>query len=219
MQSSVQNLINIKKKIEVKLNELGKSEYPEIIAVSKTFPIDKIYPLIDCGHLHFGENKVQESVDKWSEIKLKNKKINLHFIGKLQTNKVKQAVKIFDYIHSVDNRKLAKKISEEMQKVNRSIKIFIQINIGQEEQKSGVYLSNLDDLYFFCNQLKLDVVGLMCLPPENKDPKIYFQEMKFLAQKFNLRELSMGMSGDYLKAIEYSSSFLRIGSDIFGKRY
>ena len=219
MQSSVQNLINIKKKIEVKLNELGKSEYPEIIAVSKTFPIDKIYPLIDFGHLHFGENKVQESVDKWSEIKLNNKKINLHFIGKLQTNKVKQAVKIFDYIHSVDNKKLAKKISEEMQKVNRNIKIFIQINIGQEEQKSGVYLSNLDDLYFFCNQLKLDVIGLMCLPPENKDPKIYFEEMEFLAQKFSLKELSMGMSGDYLKAIEHSSSFLRIGSDIFGKRY
>ena len=218
MQNSVQNLINIKKKIEDRLNDLGKSESPKIIAVSKTFPIEKIHPLIDCGHLDFGENKVQESVDKWSNIKSKNKNINLHFIGKLQRNKVKYVVKIFDYIHSVDNEKLAKKISEEMKSANRNIKIFIQVNIGQESQKSGVDIKNFDKLYSFCKKIELNVIGLMCLPPENEDPKKYFIEMELLAKKYNLNDLSMGMSSDYLDAIECSSTFVRIGSDIFGKR-
>lgn len=218
MQTSVQNLITIKKKIDDRLNDLGKSKRPKIIAVSKTFPIDKIYPLIDHGHLDFGENKVQESVDKWSDIKSTNKNIKLHFIGKLQRNKVKYAVKIFDYIHSVDNENLAKKISEEMHKVNRNIKIFIQVNIGQESQKSGVDINNLDKLYLFCKQIELNVIGLMCLPPENEDSKKYFIEMELLAKKYNLNDLSMGMSSDYLDAIESSSTFVRIGSDIFGKR-
>ncbi len=218
MQTSVQNLITIKKKIDDRLNDLGKSKSPKIIAVSKTFPIDKIYPLIDHGHLDFGENKVQESVDKWSDIKSTNKNIKLHFIGKLQRNKVKYAVKIFDYIHSVDNENLAKKISEEMHKVNRNIKIFIQVNIGQESQKSGVDINNLDKLYLFCKQIELNVIGLMCLPPENEDSKKYFIEMELLAKKYNLNDLSMGMSSDYLDAIESSSTFVRIGSDIFGKR-
>ena len=218
MQTSVQNLITIKKKIDDRLNDLGKSKSPKIIAVSKTFPIDKIYPLIDHGHLDFGENKVQESVDKWSDIKSTNKNIKLHFIGKLQRNKVKYAVKIFDYIHSVDNENLAKKISEEMHKVNRNIKIFIQVNIGQESQKSGVDINNLDKLYLFCKQIELNVIGLMCLPPENEDSKKYFIEMELLAKKYNLNDLSMGMSSDYLEAIKYSSTFVRIGSDIFGKR-
>ena len=168
MQTSVQNLITIKKKIDDRLNDLGKSKSPKIIAVSKTFPIDKIYPLIDHGHLDFGENKVQESVDKWSDIKSTNKNIKLHFIGKLQRNKVKYAVKIFDYIHSVDNENLAKKISEEMHKVNRNIKIFIQVNIGDESQKSGVDINNLDKLYLFCKQIELNVIGLMCLPQKMK---------------------------------------------------
>ena len=218
MQTSVQNLINIKKKILDRLNDLGKSKSPKIIAVSKTFPIDKIQPLIDHGHLDFGENKVQESVDKWSDIKSINKNIKLHFIGKLQRNKVKHVVKIFDYIHSVDNEKLAKKISEEIYKVNRNIKIFIQVNIGHESQKSGVDIKNLNKLYLFCKQIKLNVIGLMCLPPENEDPKKYFIEMELLAKKYNLNDLSMGMSSDYLDAIEFSSTFVRIGSDIFGKR-
>jgi len=218
MQTSVQNLITIKKKIDLRLNDLGKSKSPKIIAVSKTFPIDKIHPLIDHGHSDFGENKVQESVDKWSGIKSINKNIKLHFIGKLQRNKVKHVVKIFDYIHSVDNENLAQKISEEMHKVNRNIKIFIQVNIGQESQKSGVDIKNLDKLYLFCKQIKLNVIGLMCLPPENEDPKKYFIEMELLAKKYNLNDLSMGMSSDYLEAIKYSSTFVRIGSDIFGKR-
>ncbi len=218
MQKSVQNLITIKKKIDDRLNDLGKSKSPKIIAVSKTFPIEKIHPLIDHGHLDFGENKVQESVDKWSDIKSINKNIKLHFIGKLQRNKVKHVVKIFDYIHSVDNENLAKKISEEMHKVNRNIKIFIQVNIGQESQKSGVDINNLDKLYLFCKHVELNVIGFMCLPPENEDPKKYFIEMKLLAKKYNLNDLSMGMSSDYLDAIEFSSTFVRIGSDIFGKR-
>tara|TARA_Y100000768_G_scaffold49836_1_gene32475 strand:- start:118 stop:777 length:660 start_codon:yes stop_codon:yes gene_type:complete len=218
MQTSVQKLITIKKKIDNRLIDLGKSKSPKIIAVSKTFPIDKIHPLIDFGHLDFGENKVQESVDKWSDIKSINKNIKLHFIGKLQRNKVKFVVKIFDYIHSVDNENLAKKISEEMRKVNRNIKIFIQVNIGQESQKSGVDIKNFDKLYLFCKQIELNVIGLMCLPPENEDPKKYFIEMELLARKYNLNDLSMGMSSDYLDAIEYSSTFVRIGSDIFGKR-
>ncbi len=218
MQTPVQNLITIKKKIDNRLNDLGKSKSPKIIAVSKTFPIDKIHPLIDHGHLDFGENKVQESVDKWSDIKSMNKNIKLHFIGKLQRNKVKHVVKIFDYIHSVDNENLAKKISEEMHKVNRNIKIFIQVNIGQESQKSGVDIKSLDKLYLFCKQIELNVIGLMCLPPENQDSKKYFIEMELLAKKYNLNDLSMGMSSDYLDAIEFSSTFVRIGSDIFGKR-
>tara|TARA_B100000902_G_scaffold195393_1_gene186679 strand:- start:935 stop:1594 length:660 start_codon:yes stop_codon:yes gene_type:complete len=218
MQTSVQNLITIKKKIHDRLNDLGKSKSPKIIAVSKTFPIDKIQPLIDHGHLDFGENKVQESVDKWSDIKSINKNIKLHFVGKLQRNKVKHVVKIFDYIHSVDNENLAKKISEEIHKINRNIKIFIQVNIGHESQKSGVDIKNLDKLYLFCKQIKLNVIGLMCLPPENEDPKKYFIEMELLAKKYNLNDLSMGMSSDYLDAIESSSTFVRIGSDIFGKR-
>ncbi len=218
MQDSVQNLISIKKRIEDRLNDLEKSKSLKIIAVSKTFPIKKINPLIDCGHHDFGENKVQEAVDKWSDIKSKNKNINLHLIGKLQRNKVKYAVKIFDYIHSVDNEKLAKKISEEMYKVNRNIKIFIQVNIGRESQKSGVDITDLHKLFSFCKQIKLDVIGFMCIPPENDDPKKYFAEMELLAQKYDMKELSMGMSSDYLVAIEHSSTFVRIGSDIFGKR-
>jgi len=219
MQTSVKNLITIKKKIEDRLNDLEKSKSPKIIAVSKTFPIEKIHPLIDYGHLDFGENKVQESLDKWSDIKSINKNIKLHFIGKLQRNKVKYVVKIFDYIHSVDNEKLAKKISEEMHKVNRNIKIFIQVNIGKEIQKSGVDIKNFEKLYLFCKQIELNVIGLMCLPPENEDSKKYFVEMESLAKKYNLSDLSMGMSSDYLDAIETSSTFVRIGSEIFGKRY
>jgi len=219
MQTSVKNLITIKKKIEDRLNDLEKSKSPKIIAVSKTFPIEKIHPLIDYGHLDFGENKVQESLDKWSDIKSINKNIKLHFIGKLQRNKVKYVVKIFDYIHSVDNEKLAQKISEEMHKVNRNIKIFIQVNIGKEIQKSGVDIKNFEKLYLFCKQIELNVIGLMCLPPENEDSKKYFVEMESLAKKYNLSDLSMGMSSDYLDAIETSSTFVRIGSEIFGKRY
>ena len=193
--------------------------FPNIIAVSKTFSLDRIEPLIQNGHLHFGENKVQEALHKWQNIKQKNKELKLHMIGKLQTNKVKFAVGIFDYLHSVDNIKLAEKIANEQQKNNSKPKIFLQINIGNEEQKSGVSLNNLKELYeLSVKDFNLNVIGLMCLPPENKDPKEYFSKTKQLNDELKLNQLSMGMSSDYLKAIEFKSTYLRIGSKIFGER-
>ena len=215
MHKTVENLINIESKIKSSLTNVKLSK---IIAVSKTFDIDKIIPLIEHGHLHFGENKVQEAIDKWTVIKQKNSEIKLHMIGKLQTNKVKFAVKLFDYIHSVDSEKLAKKIAEEQQKINRKIKIFIQVNIGSENQKSGINKNKLNDLINFSKKIGLDVVGLMCIPPLDKDPEIYFQEMLKLKESNNFNDLSMGMSSDYLEAVKYNSTFLRIGSSIFGKR-
>ena len=217
MHFTVENLNNIKNQIKQKLNQ-NSQNIPKIIAVSKTFPIEKILPLIEFGHVDFGENKVQEAVDKWTSVKSQNKNIVLHLIGKLQTNKVKSAVKIFDYIHSVDSEKLAKKIAIECGKINKKIRIFIQINIGKEEQKSGIDIENLENFYEFCNNLNLEVVGLMCIPPENKDPSYYFSKMEFLKKKFSFDNLSMGMSSDYLISLDYSSNYLRIGSAIFGKR-
>ena len=193
--------------------------FPNIIAVSKTFPLHIIEPLIQNGHTHFGENKVQEALIKWESIKQKNKELKLHMLGKLQTNKVKFAVGFFDYLHSVDNIKLAEKIANEQQKNNLKPKIFLQINIGNEEQKSGVSLNNLKELYeLSVKDFNLDVIGLMCLPPENKDPKEYFSKTKQLNDELKLGQLSMGMSSDYLKAIEFKSTYLRIGSKIFGER-
>ncbi|PHX89217.1 MAG: YggS family pyridoxal phosphate-dependent enzyme [Pelagibacteraceae bacterium] len=215
MHITVQNLINIENKIKLK-SEVYKTI--KVIAVSKTFAIDKIKPLIDHGHTDFGENKVQEALDKWTEIKISNSKIQLHLIGKLQTNKVKFAVKLFDFIHSVDNEKLAKKISEEQTKQTKKVKIFIQVNIGDEPQKSGISKSELQNFYFYCKNLNLNVVGLMCIPPAEKNSNIYFSEMNLLNKKLNLSELSMGMSADYLEAINNQATYVRIGSDIFGRR-
>ncbi len=217
MHQTVQNLLNIKSQIKTKINELKYNNYyPKIIAVSKTFSINHIMPLIESGHTHFGENKVQEALEKWSEIK--NDKIKLHLVGKLQTNKVKFALKIFDFIHSLDNLKLAKKISEEQKQYPSKPKIFIQINIGNETQKSGVNKDNLNDFYDQCQNLDLNIVGTMCLPPVNLDPRFFFSEMKKINSNLNLNELSMGMSSDYIDAIEFNSTYLRIGSNIFGKR-
>ena len=176
-------------------------------------------PLIDYGHIDFGENKVQEALEKWSKIKLKKSAIKLHLVGKLQTNKVKLAIKLFDFIHSLDSEKLAKKISEEQIKQNLKPKIFIQVNIGNELQKSGISKNKLYEFYNYCLSLKLDIIGTMCIPPINEDPSKSFFEMNSLNQKYNLNELSMGMSSDYLKALEYNSTYLRIGSDIFGQRF
>ena len=210
-------MLNIKSQIKSKINELKYNNYyPKIIAVSKTFPINHIMPLIESGHTHFGENKVQEALEKWSEIK--KDKIKLHLVGKLQTNKVKFALKIFDFIHSLDNLKLAKKISEEQKKYTVKPKIFIQINIGNENQKSGVSIDNLNDFYKECQNLDLNIVGTMCLPPVNLDSRVFFSEMKKINLNLNLNELSMGMSSDYIEAIEFNSTYLRIGSNIFGKR-
>ena len=204
--------------IEHRLKDQNITNTPKVIAVSKTFNLDKILPLIDHGHLDYGENKVQEALEKWSEIKLTKKDLKLHLIGKLQTNKVKQAVKVFDYIHSVDNEKLARKIADEEDKQGKKIKIFIQVNIGDENQKSGVNKNYLSDFYQFCKILKLDVIGLMCIPPFDEDSKKYFQEMNMLNKKLNLKELSMGMSSDYLSALDHAATYLRIGSSIFGNR-
>ena len=219
MHRTVLNLINIEKQIKSNLINLKENKLPKIIAVSKTFRLDKILPLIEYGHQDFGENKVQEAVDKWSLTKEKNSNIKLHMIGKLQTNKVKFAVKLFDYIHTVDSEKLAKKIAAEQEKINKKIKIFIQVNIGDEDQKSGVSKQNLSRLVSYCNEVKLNLVGLMCIPPINSDPDIYFSEMSLLNKKYNFHELSMGMSADFLIACKNNSTYLRIGSNIFGERY
>ena len=218
MHKTIQNLIDIQKKIELSLDTLKIDKVPKIIAVSKTFEIDKILPLIEHGHLDFGENKVQEAIEKWSDIKLNNNDIKLHLIGGLQTNKVKLAVKLFDYIHSVDTEKLAKKISDEQKKQKKRVKIFIQVNIGNEQQKFGVNKSSVSELYSYCKSLNLDVVGLMCIPPLEKSSDIFFEEMRNLNDNLNLDELSMGMSADYLDAIKNSATYVRIGSNIFGER-
>jgi len=219
MHFTVQNLINIENEIKLNLSDIDIINLPKIIAVSKTFKIDKILPLIDHGHIDFGENKIQEAVDKWTDIKSNNLNIKLHMIGKLQSNKVKFAVKLFDYIHSVDSEKLAKKIADEQKKINKKMKIFIQVNIGEEEQKSGIKKIEVNDLISYCKKIDLDVAGLMCLPPADKNPSIYFNEMNTLNHSFGLSELSMGMSSDYIEALKNSATYLRIGSSIFGKRF
>ena len=219
MHKTVQNLIDIENQLKFSLGDVDQNSLPKIIAVSKTFKMDKISPLVEHGHLDFGENKVQEAIDKWTEIKVSKPNIQLHMIGKLQTNKVKFAVKLFDYIHSVDSEKLAKKIADELLKVKRKIKIFIQVNIGDETQKSGINIDETNNLVVFCKKLNLNVVGFMCIPPSDIDPSIYFEEMDKINKINNFKELSMGMSSDYIKAAQHNSTYLRIGSNIFGQRY
>jgi pyridoxal phosphate enzyme (YggS family) len=218
MHDSVQKYKDILSAIDRKIEEQKIKSIPKVIAVSKTFKLEKILPLIDYGHSDYGENKVQEALDKWSEIKQKKQNIKLHLIGKLQTNKVKHAIKIFDYIHSLDSMKLAKKIAEEQQKQKKNLKLFIQVNIGSEEQKAGVNVNQINDLIDYSRQLNLNIVGLMCIPPVNEEAEKYFKEIKILNKKLNFSEISMGMSSDYLKAVENNSTFLRIGSSIFGQR-
>ena len=218
MHNTVKNLLDIENNIKTYLNKIKINNIPKIVAVSKTFKIDKILPIIEYGHIDFGENKVQEAVEKWTDVKQKDTKIKLHMIGKLQTNKVKQAVQIFDYIHSVDSEKLAKKISDEQNKLNKKIKVFLQVNIGNEDQKAGIKKDEVGDLVSFSKKIGLDVIGLMCIPPINFDPEIYFKEMKNLNKDLNFTDLSMGMSSDFLVAAKYGSTHIRIGSGIFGKR-
>ena len=220
MDHSVNNLLTIEKKIQLKaFNNISSVKIPKIIAVSKTFPMNRILPLINHGHLDFGENKVQETIEKWQSIKTDFNHLNLHMIGNLQKNKVKLAVSIFDYIHSLDNLKLAEKISNEQLKQNKNIKIFIQVNIAKEDQKGGVLTEELESFYKKCiKDFGLNVVGLMCLPPNDSNVSLHFSKMKVLINKTNLKELSMGMSNDYLDAIKFESTYLRIGSKIFGSR-
>ena len=218
MHHTVKNLLDIENNIKTHLNELNVNNNPKIVAVSKTFKIDKILPLIEHGHIDYGENKVQEAVEKWTKIKKKNSKVRLHMIGKLQTNKVKFAVQIFDYIHSVDSEKLAKKIADEQNKINKKIKIFLQVNIGDEYQKSGINKNDVQKLVCYCKEIGLDLIGLMCIPPINVDPENYFDEMNKLNKSLDLSELSMGMSSDFLIATKYFSTYVRVGSSIFGPR-
>ena len=218
MHSTVKNLLDIKNNIKTHLNKLNINNKTKIVAVSKTFKIDKILPLIEYGHSDYGENKVQEALEKWTEIKKINSKIRLHMVGKLQTNKVKFAVKLFDYIHSVDSEKLARKIADEQNKIKKKIKIFLQVNIGDENQKSGINKNEVGKLVSFSKEIGLNVIGLMCIPPVNSDPEGYFVEMNKLNKDLGLVELSMGMSSDYLIAAKNFSTYVRVGSSIFGQR-
>ena len=219
MHYTQNNLIDIKEKIKNKIDNLNLPKYePKIIAVSKTFSEEDILPLIEYGHFEFGENKVQEAQLKWPALKEKHNSLKLHMLGKLQSNKVKNAVEVFDYIHSLDNLKVANKISNEIQKKAKKIKIFIQVNLDNESQKSGINPADLETFYKQCIELKLNIIGTMCIPPDNHDPKPFFKHLLALNQKINLSELSMGMTNDYLDALEYRSTFLRIGTGIFGKR-
>jgi hypothetical protein len=216
MLNTVNNLISIQDTLKKKIKNLKQ---PTIIAVSKTFPISHIYPLINYGHHHFGENKIQETQEKWENIKEDFPSIKLHMIGRLQSNKAMLAVKLFDYIHSLDNLKLAEKISNEQLKLNKRVKIFIQINIGNEPQKNGIDIDDLEIFYDKClNDLNLDIIGLMCLPPKSINSNDYFRKMKHLAKNINVNELSMGMSNDFIDAAEFGATFVRVGSKIFGER-
>ena len=217
MHSSVINLIDIKDKLNALVNE--NTRKPEIIAVSKTFDIQYIKPILEYGHKNFGENKIQEAISKWTSIKKEYTDVKLHMLGKVQTNKVKFLIPLFDYLHSLDNFKLAEKISKEEVKKNKKIKIFIQVNLGEEEQKNGINIKDLDNFYYECKKnLNLDVIGLMCLPPQNEEPEKFFQKLKDCSDKFGLTDLSMGMSNDYDVACKFGSTFLRIGTKIFGER-
>ena len=219
MHNNVNHLISIEKEIQTKIIELNYQNYkPKIIAVSKTFNMQEILPLIDYGQKDFGENKVQEAVGKWTDIKNDFPDIKLHMIGKLQTNKVKHVIPLFDYIHSLDNLKLAEKIADQQLKLKKEVKIFIQVNIGNEPQKNGIETQNLESFYKKCiDDFNLKIIGVMCIPP-NDNLLVYFSKMRELSDNFKFPELSMGMSNDYLRACEYKTTFLRIGSKIFGNR-
>ena len=218
MHQSITNFINIQNSIKENQEKTNNKNNIKIIAVSKTFEISHINPLIEYGHTDFGENKVQEAIEKWSDIKIKNQNLSLHLVGKLQSNKTKLALKIFDYIHSLDSEKLANKISEEQKKIDKKPKLFIQVNIGNEDQKSGVNPNNLKSFYKYCLNKDLDVIGTMCLPPISEDPEKYFMRMNYLNKDLGLNELSMGMSADYIPAIDNNATFIRVGSKIFGER-
>ena len=218
MHQSIINFTNIQNSIKENQEKTNNKNNIKIIAVSKTFEISHINPLIDYGHTDFGENKVQEAIEKWSDIKIKNQNLSLHLVGKLQSNKTKLALKIFDYIHSLDSEKLANKISEEQKKIDKKPKLFIQVNIGNEDQKSGINPNNLKSFYKYCLDKDLDVIGTMCLPPISEDPEKYFMRMNYLNKDLGLNELSMGMSADYIPAIDNNATFIRVGSKIFGER-
>ena len=219
MHSSLQKLTLVKNKINEIINQKQLKTNPTIIVISKTFSQEKIKPLLDSGHTHFGENKIQEAESKWSEIINANKNLQLHMVGKLQSNKAKKAVKLFNFIHSLDSEKLALKLSQSEKELNKKTKLFVQMNLGEESQKSGIDLKDLHNFYNYCtNDLQLNIIGLMCLPPLNVNSDKFFKILKNSAEKLNLKELSMGMSSDFEKAIINGSTYLRLGTAILGER-
>ena len=219
MHISLQKLTLVKKEINEIINQKQLQTNPKIIVVTKTFPVNKITPLLESGHIHFGENKIQEAENKWLDLRNRFDDLQLHMVGKLQSNKVKNAVKLFDYIHSLDNVKLASKLYQYQKELNKKIKLFIQVNLAQEHQKSGIILNNLNNFYNYCTkELSLNVIGLMCLPPINSNSEEYFKVLKKTAVKLNLKDLSMGMSSDFKQAILNGSTYLRLGTIILGKR-
>ena len=219
MHICVQRLNFVKNKVKEIIVRKQLKTIPQIIAVTKSFPLSKIIPLLEMGHIHFGENKIQEAESKWADVKNKYKNLQLHMLGKLQTNKAKKAVKLFDYIHSLDNAKLATKLSQYEKELGKKTKLFIQVNIADESQKSGILLNDLDHFYNFCTkELSLNITGLMCMPPINSDSNKYFKILKKTSEKLNLTDLSMGMSADYDQAILNGSTYLRLGTAIFGER-
>jgi pyridoxal phosphate enzyme (YggS family) len=219
MHSSLQKLNLVKNKVNEIIDKKQLKTNPTIIAVTKTFSLNKVIPLIENGHIHFGENKIQEAENKWLEVKKKYPNLKLHLIGKLQSNKAKKAVKLFDYIHSLDNAKLASKIFQYEKELNKKINLFIQVNFADEKHKSGISLNELNNFYYYCTkELSLNVIGLMCLPPISLNSEDYFKILKNAAEKLNLKELSMGMSGDFEQAIFYGATYLRLGTLILGER-
>ena len=219
MHASLQKLNFVKNKVNEIISQRQLKTDPKIIVVTKTFSLNKITPLLVYGHMHFGENKIQEAENKWSEIRNQYSNLKLHMIGKLQSNKAKKAVKIFDYIHSLDNAKLAAKIAQYEKELNKKTKLFIQVNLAEENQKSGILLNNLNNFYYYCKkELLLNVIGLMCLPPFESNSQKYFKMLKNVAEKLNLKDLSMGMSSDFEQAIINGSTYLRLGTVILGER-
>ena len=219
MHDAIERLNSVKNEINEIIDKKQLKTSPEIIAVTKTFSLDKITPLLKSGHVHFGENKIQEAEAKWSNIREDYKNLQLHMLGKLQSNKAKKAVKLFDYIHSLDNEKLAKKIHLYEKELNKKIKLFIQVNIDDEKQKTGISLNNLESFFSYCTkELALNIIGLMCLPPIDSNSNEYFKILKNNSDKLKLNQLSMGMSADYNEAVLNGSTFLRLGTVIFGKR-
>ncbi len=213
------NIVEKFEKIKSNIKKLDNKDFIKIVAISKTFDLDYILPLINHGHIHFGENKVQEAEAKWKGVRKNNSSLQLHMVGKLQSNKAKKAVEVFDYIHSLDSHKLADILSKSQDAANKSLKYFIQVNIGNEKQKSGIPYNEVDSFYTYCvKEKKLNILGLMAIPPNDNYTEKYFKSMYELNSSLGLKELSMGMSADYMLAAKYKASFLRIGSEIFGKR-
>jgi len=219
MHTTLEKLSRVKNKVNEIISKKQLKTKPKIVVVTKTFPLNKILPLLESGHIHYGENKIQEAENKWIDTKNRYKNLQLHMIGKLQTNKAKKAVKLFNYIHSLDDDRLALKLSHHEKELNKKVKLFIQVNLAEEPQKSGIMFNDLNNFYNYCTKdLSLNVIGLMCMPPVDSNSQEYFKKLKKAAQQLNLEDLSMGMSSDYEQAILSGSTYLRLGTTILGER-